>query len=76
MRGLIVEILQWIADSSCLIFQEGTTGDHIKLHHLVMRTTMVKGAGLILEGRDFLFIDLKMRWESVILPSGKEDNRQ
>ena len=28
--GLIVETLQWIADHSCLIFQEGSTGDHIK----------------------------------------------
>jgi len=27
---LIVEVLQWIADRSCLIFKEGTTGDHIK----------------------------------------------
>ena len=29
-QGLIVEVLQWIADRSCLVFQEGTTGDHIK----------------------------------------------
>jgi len=29
-RDRIIEVLQWIADRSCLTFQESSTGDHIK----------------------------------------------
>ena len=60
MQGLIVEVLQWIQTAAALSFKKELLAIILSLHLLVIRTTLDKGAGLILEGLCSLFCCLML----------------